>query len=49
MGKSGIIYVQSRKSAEEIAEALSVNDVRAAPYHAGLDAKTSSSILRMLS
>lgn len=41
-GKSGIVYVQSRKSAEEIAEALSVNDVRAAPYHAGLDAKTRS-------
>ena len=41
-GKSGIIYVQSRKSAEEIAEALSVNDVKAAPYHAGLDAKTRS-------
>ncbi|MEM1214256.1 MAG: ATP-dependent DNA helicase RecQ [Bacteroidota bacterium] len=42
-GKSGIIYVQSRKSAEQIAEALVVNDVRAAPYHAGLDAKTRSS------
>ncbi len=42
-GQSGIIYVQSRKSAEQIAEALSVNDVRAAPYHAGLDAKTRSS------
>lgn len=42
-GQSGIIYVQSRKSAESIAEALSVNDVKAAPYHAGLDAKTRSS------
>ena len=41
-GKSGIIYVQSRKSAEEIAQALTVNDVKAAPYHAGLDAKTRS-------
>jgi len=40
--KSGIIYVQSRKSAEEIAQALTVNDVKAAPYHAGLDAKTRS-------
>lgn len=39
-GQSGIIYVQSRKSAEEIAQALLVNDVKAAPYHAGLDAKT---------
>ncbi len=41
-GKSGIIYVQSRKSTEEIAEFLRVNDVRALPYHAGLDAKTRS-------
>ena len=41
-GKSGIIYVQSRKSAESIAEALVVNDIKAAPYHAGLDAKTRS-------
>lgn len=39
-GHSGIIYVQSRKSAEEIAQALQVNDIKAAPYHAGLDAKT---------
>ena len=39
-GQSGIIYVQSRKSAEEIAQALQVNDIKAAPYHAGLDAKT---------
>ncbi|MEM7572171.1 MAG: DNA helicase RecQ [Bacteroidota bacterium] len=41
-GQSGIVYVQSRKSAEEIARALVVNDVRAAPYHAGLDPKTRS-------
>ena len=40
--KSGIIYVQSRKSTEEIAKVLCVNDVKAAPYHAGLDAKTRS-------
>jgi len=39
-GKSGIIYVQSRKSTELIAEVLTVNGVRAAAYHAGLDAKT---------
>lgn len=38
--KSGIIYVQSRKSTEEIAQQLSVNGINAAPYHAGLDAKT---------
>lgn len=40
--QSGIIYVQSRKSAEEIAKMLVVNDLKAAPYHAGLDAKTRS-------
>jgi ATP-dependent DNA helicase RecQ len=37
-GKSGIIYCLSRKKVEEIAELLSVNDIRALPYHAGLDA-----------
>jgi len=37
-GKSGIIYCLSRKKVEEIAEFLKVNDVRAAPYHAGLEA-----------
>lgn len=41
-GKSGIVYVQSRKSTEEIAQMLLVNDIKAAPYHAGLDAKTRS-------
>ncbi len=41
-GNSGIVYVQSRKSAEEIAKVLLVNDIKAAPYHAGLDAKTRS-------
>ncbi|MEM0994453.1 MAG: DNA helicase RecQ [Bacteroidota bacterium] len=40
--QSGIIYVQSRKSTEEIARVLNVNDIKAAPYHAGLDAKTRS-------
>lgn len=40
--QSGIIYVQSRKAAETIAEVLMVNDIKAAPYHAGLDAKTRS-------
>lgn len=40
--KSGIVYVQSRKAAAEIAKALVVNDIKAAPYHAGLDAKTRS-------
>ena len=41
-GESGIIYVQSRKSTEEIAKMLNVNDIKASPYHAGLDAKTRS-------
>ncbi len=40
--KSGIIYVQSRKSTEEIARLLRVNDINAAPYHAGLDPKIRS-------
>ena len=40
--QSGIIYVQSRKSAEELAQVLSVNGVKALPYHAGLDPKTRS-------
>jgi len=37
-GKSGIIYCLSRKKVEEIAELLKVNNINAAPYHAGLDA-----------
>ncbi len=36
-GKSGIIYCLSRKKVEEIAKLLNVNDIKAAPYHAGLD------------
>lgn len=38
-GKSGIVYCLSRKKVEEVAEALKVNGIKAAPYHAGLDAK----------
>ena len=38
-GKSGIIYCLSRKKVEEVAEALSLNGVKALPYHAGLDPK----------
>jgi ATP-dependent DNA helicase RecQ len=41
-GKSGIIYVQSRKTAEDIAQMLVVNNIKAMPYHAGLDAKLRS-------
>ncbi|MCL4154519.1 UNVERIFIED_CONTAM: hypothetical protein GTU68_035676 [Idotea baltica] len=43
-GESGIIYVQSRKATEEIARVLNVNDIVAAPYHAGLDSKTRSKV-----
>jgi ATP-dependent DNA helicase RecQ len=37
---SGIVYCQSRKSAEGLADRLSADGIRAKPYHAGLDAKT---------
>ena len=36
-GKSGIIYCLSRKKVEELTETLRVNDIRALPYHAGMD------------
>lgn len=36
-GKSGIVYCLSRKKVEEIANLLVVNDIKAAPYHAGLE------------
>lgn len=36
-GKSGIIYTLSRKKTEELAEILRANDIKAVPYHAGLD------------
>ncbi len=36
-GKSGIIYCLSRKKVEELAEILKANDIKAAPYHAGLE------------
>ena len=41
-GKSGIIYCLSRKKVEELAELLNINGIKAAPYHAGMDAKTRS-------
>ena len=40
MGKSGIIYCLGRKKVEEISQVLQVNNIKAVPYHAGLDAKT---------
>lgn len=39
-GKSGIVYCMSRKKVEELAETLSVNGIKALPYHAGLDSAT---------
>ena len=36
-GKSGIVYCLSRKTVEELAAVLCANDIKAAPYHAGLD------------
>lgn len=41
-GKSGIIYCLSRKKVEELAELLCINNIRALPYHAGMDASTRS-------
>tara|TARA_B110000003_G_scaffold163487_1_gene163523 strand:- start:2854 stop:5046 length:2193 start_codon:yes stop_codon:yes gene_type:complete len=40
--KSGIIYCLSRKRVEELSQILQVNQIKAVPYHAGLDAKTRS-------
>jgi ATP-dependent DNA helicase RecQ len=36
-GKSGIIYCLSRRKVEELTEILKANDIRALPYHAGMD------------
>ena len=41
-GKSGIIYCLSRKKVEELSEVLKANNIKAAPYHAGLDSATRS-------
>lgn len=38
-GKSGIIYVINRKTADDLAEVLRANGVKAASYHAGIDNK----------
>jgi len=39
-GKSGLIYCLSRKKVEELAEILRVNEIKALPYHAGMDSVT---------
>jgi ATP-dependent DNA helicase RecQ len=39
---SGIIYCQSRKSAESVAANLNEDGVKAAPYHAGMEAQDRS-------
>ncbi len=41
-GKSGIIYCLSRKKVEELTEMLCVNGIKAASYHAGMDAAARS-------
>lgn len=38
--KSGIIYCMTRKKVESVAELLNINNIKALPYHAGLDANT---------
>ena len=41
-GKSGIIYCLSRKKVEELAEVLKANNIKALPYHAGMDSTVRS-------
>ena len=41
-GKSGIIYCLSRKKVEELAEVLRLNDIKALPYHAGMESNVRS-------
>ncbi len=41
-GKSGIVYCLSRKKVEELAAVLRANDIKAEPYHAGMDSETRS-------
>ncbi|MCE5206522.1 MAG: DNA helicase RecQ [Porphyromonadaceae bacterium] len=40
--KSGIIYCLSRKKVDDFTEILQANDIRALPYHAGMDAANRS-------
>ena len=41
---SAIIYVQARKTTEELAQMLQLNGISAAPYHAGMDAKSRAQV-----
>ena len=41
-GKSGIIYCLSRKEVEKFAEILQANDIKARPYHAGMESQVRS-------
>ena len=41
-GKSGIIYCLSRTKVEELSAVLQANEIKSAPYHAGLDSVTRS-------
>ena len=41
--KSGIVYCLSRKKVDDFSEILQANNIRALPYHAGMDAATRSS------
>ncbi len=41
-GKSGIVYCLSRKKVDDFAEILQANDIKALPYHAGMDASLRS-------
>lgn len=43
-GVSGIIYCLSRKKVEDLCAILKVNDINAAPYHAGLENNVRSQI-----
>ncbi len=41
-GKSGIVYCLSRKTVEDLAETLRVNNITALPYHAGMESAVRS-------
>ena len=43
-GASAIVYVQARKTTEEVARLLQVNGINAEPYHAGMDSKARAKV-----